>query len=52
MIGIPSRADGLCHWYEEPSASYYRNLALGISRQSIAVGGSDGVDMYSVPRPV
>ena len=30
---------------------YYRNLALRISQQSFAVGGSDGTNMYSVPHP-
>ena len=37
---------------ETPAAHYSRNLALRISRQSFAVGGLDGMIMYSVQRPV
>ena len=37
---------------KHPQPHYYRNLALTILRQSYPVGGSDGMDMHSVPRLV
>ena len=37
---------------KHPQLPYYRNLTLEILWQSFAVGSSDGMDMYSVLRPV
>ena len=37
---------------KHPQSHYSRNLAFRIIQQSIAVGGWDGMDMYSVPFPV